>query len=81
VGHLRETPIKFWSAQVVDAGGEAGTVLRADEAGVVIACGEAALCFTTLQRPGSRRMAAGEFLRGFAVNAGDRFTVGNTPAA
>ncbi|PKO78672.1 MAG: methionyl-tRNA formyltransferase [Betaproteobacteria bacterium HGW-Betaproteobacteria-13] len=81
VGHLRDTPIKFWSAHLVDAGGEPGTVLRADEAGMVIACGEAALCFTAMQRPGSRRMGAGEFLRGFAVNAGDRFTVGNSAAA
>ena len=80
VGHLRDTVIKFWSAQVVARSGAPGEVLQADENGVLVACGEAALCFTALQRPGSRRMGAGEFLRGFPVNAGESFTIA-APAA
>ncbi|HQZ01503.1 MAG TPA: methionyl-tRNA formyltransferase [Thauera sp.] len=70
---LRGTVIKFWSADVVDRAGEPGTILAADEAGVVIACGRGALRCTVLQRPGSKRLAAGEFLRGFAVSFGERF--------
>lgn len=76
VGHLRDTAIKLWTAQVVPAvTGEPGVVMQADEQGVVVACGQGGLRFTELQRPGSRRMAAGEFLRGFAVNGGERFTL------
>lgn len=75
VGHLRTTPVKLWTARCVAERGSPGTVLRADDTGVVVACGEGALCFTELQRPGSRRMAAGEFLRGFAVSAGEQFAL------
>ncbi|MDO9598922.1 MAG: methionyl-tRNA formyltransferase [Azoarcus sp.] len=75
VGQLRDMPVKLWMAHCVAGRGVPGTVLQADEAGVVVACGEGALCFTELQRPGSRRMAAGEFLRGFAVNDGERFAL------
>jgi len=75
VGQLRDTPVKLWMAHCVAGRGVPGTVLQADEAGVVVACGDGALCFTELQRPGSRRMAAGEFLRGFAVNDGEQFAL------
>lgn len=78
---LRDTVIKFWSAQVVDAAGEPGTVLAADDVGVVVACGQGALRCTLLQRPGSRRLPAGEFLRGFAVSVGERFSSGAVQAA
>jgi len=78
---LRDTAIKFWSAQVVDAAGVAGTVLAADDGGIVVACGRGALRCTVLQRPGSRRLPAGEFLRGFAVSVGERFAAGATHAA
>lgn len=81
VGHLRGNLIKLWSARIVDAHGLPGEVLQADEAGVVIACGDGALCFTELQRSGSRRMGAAEFLRGFAVNAGETFSLENPAAA
>jgi methionyl-tRNA formyltransferase len=70
---LRDTVIKFGAATVVDARGEPGTVLAAGEAGITVACGEAALQVSALQRPGSKRMPAGEFLRGFPVTAGERF--------
>ena len=78
---LRDTVVKFWSAEVIDAEGEPGTVLAADEAGVVIACGRGALRCTVLQRPGSRRLPAGEFLRGFAVSVGERFASGEADPA
>ena len=70
---LRGTVVKFWSAVVVDGDGEPGTILDANEAGIVVACGRGALRCTVLQRPGSKRLAAGEFLRGFAVSVGERF--------
>ena len=50
-----------------------GTVLRADDRGIEIACGDGeSLLITELQAPGKRRMAAGDFLRGHAVAVGDR---------
>ncbi|MFN3984598.1 MAG: methionyl-tRNA formyltransferase [Rhodocyclaceae bacterium] len=73
--HLRDTPVKIWKASVVAAGGRPGEVLAVADDGVVVACGEQALKLETLQKPGSRRMAAGEFLRGFVVNVGDCFAL------
>ncbi len=72
---LGDATIKLWSAEVVAGVGEPGSVLEAGDSGIVIACGEDALRVTELQRPGSRRLTAAEFLRGFAVSAGDRFVV------
>jgi methionyl-tRNA formyltransferase len=40
---------------------------------VRVACGEGALLVTELQRPGGKRLRAAEFLRGFALSAGERF--------
>ncbi|MDR0633639.1 MAG: methionyl-tRNA formyltransferase [Azoarcus sp.] len=70
---IRGTAIKLWAARPTAEQGRPGAILRADEAGVVVACGEGALCVTELQRPGSRRLPAAPFLRGFAFAAGDRF--------
>ncbi len=78
---LRDTAIKFWAAEVVEGRGEPGTVLAAGDGGIVVACGRGALRFGVLQRPGSRRLAAGEFLRGFAVSVGERFAPGEPSAA
>lgn len=53
--------IKCWHAEVLEAGGAPpGTVLDAGSDGIVVACGEAALNMTLLQRPGRRRVTAGE---------------------
>ena len=74
-GQIRETTVKLWAAHPVPEHGEPGSILRADAAGVVVACGKDALRVTELQRPNSRRMAAAEFLHGFALAAGERFTL------
>ena len=73
VSDLRGTPVKFWRATPVAGSGRPGEVLAADHGGVVVACGEGALCVTELQRPGSRRMGVEEFLRGFPVAPGECF--------
>jgi methionyl-tRNA formyltransferase len=53
--------IKCWGATVIDgASGPAGTVLRADKTGIDVACGSGTLRLTALQRPGRRRIPAGE---------------------
>lgn len=73
---LGETPIKFWRARTEAGSGEPGSVLAAGADGIVVACGDGVLRILMLQKPGSRRMEAGEFLRGFPVNPGDRFQLG-----
>jgi len=72
-GQVRDTTVKCWAAHRVPECGEPGCILRADGSGVVVACGEEALCVTELQRPGSRRMMAAEFLHGFALSIGECF--------
>lgn len=76
-GSINRTTVRFWRASVIDsqrAGiDEVGCVRSASAAGVQVACGSGDLLITELQRAGGRRVAAREFLTGFAINAGDRF--------
>jgi methionyl-tRNA formyltransferase len=69
--------VKLWRAAVEGRprppGPVPGTVLSADAAGVRVVCGDGVLNLTELQRPGGKRLPAGEFLRGFAVQAGQMF--------
>ena len=77
---LGDAPLKLWRAQVEPAaappGTAPGTVLRADAGGIRVMCGGAAgsgpsvLCITELQRPGGKRLAAADFLRGVPVAPG-----------
>ena len=66
--------IKLWQATALASlqTAQPGTVLRADGAGVLVACGEGQLCLTQLQRPGSKRLAAADFLRGCPLQPGQR---------
>lgn len=49
-------------------GKEPGTILRVDKAGIDVACGGGTvLRITELQAPGSRRMAAADYLRGHPI--------------
>ena len=67
--------IKVWRAEPAAGKGEAGTVLAAGGDGIVVACGEGALRLTELQKAGGKRLAAADFLRGFALRAGQRFAL------
>jgi methionyl-tRNA formyltransferase len=56
--------VRLWRAS--SAAGTAaapGTILRADDRGVLVACGEGALLLEELQFPGGRRLPAAELLR------------------
>ena len=47
-----------------------GSIVRADEAGIAMACADGqCLLITELQAPGKKRMGAAEFLRGHRLNA------------
>ena len=59
--------VKVWRGEVVAAGGRPGQVLAVDATGVVVACGEAALRLTELQKPGGRRLGSADFLHGSSL--------------
>ncbi len=69
---VRNTRCKIWRARVAQGRGEPGTVVSAGTEGIRVACGVDSLDILELQRAGGRRLPAGEFLRGFAVAAGER---------
>jgi methionyl-tRNA formyltransferase len=65
--------IKLWRAEAVAAASDAapGQVLEANaQAGVIVACGTGVLRLTELQKPGGKRLSAGEFLKGFPMQDG-----------
>ena len=53
--------------------GEPGVVIRVGTRGIVVACGNGALLLLEVQLAGKRRMAAAEFVRGFALPVGTAF--------
>lgn len=61
--------------QVLDEPAEAppGAVTRVERDRVVVATGKGQLAILEIQTPGKRVMSVGEFLRGHAITAGDRF--------
>ncbi len=63
--------LKVWRARIASVRGVPGTVLDTRDA-LVVACGEHALVLEEVQRPGARRMAAQDFLRGFRLAPGAR---------
>ena len=66
-----EQPVKVYSSAVTgeSTGKEPGTVLNADKNGIDVACGDGkVLRILELQAPGSRRMAAADYLRGHPIH-------------
>lgn len=65
--------IKIWRAEVDSSiASEAGTILEAGKAGIVVACGDGALRILELQREGRKRVTASEFLAGCPLSKGSR---------
>lgn len=67
------TSLKLWNAEVLPENNAKipGEILAADaQSGVVVACGQGTLRLSELQKPGGKRMAAGEFLKGFKMEGG-----------
>ena len=74
VARLRETEIKIWQAKLMaGAVGRPGEILQADSSGLLVACGGNALLLQQLQKPGGKKLNAGDFLRGFSVSSGEFF--------
>ncbi len=69
-GEVNGVTIKIWGAEAMAEGSSArpGQVLAADsQHGIVVACKSGALRLTQLQKPGGKRLAAAEFLKGFPL--------------
>jgi methionyl-tRNA formyltransferase len=66
-GLANGTAVKIWNAELAEGSGAPGQVLSADAQGIVVACGEGALRLLQLQKPGGKRLAAGEFLKSFPL--------------
>ena len=72
---INGTAVKIWQASLrTDLGGEAGTVLALEKDGIIVACGQGALCLKVLQRPNAKALPAAQFVQGFALRPGDHFT-------
>jgi len=67
--------IKVWMAQAEagPGGAQPGQVLSASAEGIRVQAADGVVVLTELQRAGGRRLAAGEFLRGFALAPGQVF--------
>ena len=72
--------LKVWQTEVVAAAGAPGEILRADKEGILVGCGEGALRLLVVQREGGKRLAAGAFLAGCPLAAGQRLGGAEGPA-
>ena len=65
---------KVWSAQPVECGtAPAGTVLKVDADGIVVAAGKDAVKILEVQKAGAKRLTAVNFLAGATLAPGSRF--------
>ena len=60
--------LKVFAAEVIDWDGAPGEVL---DGHLTVACGKGAVRLLVVQRPGGRRLGAGEFLRGHPLPSGE----------
>lgn len=70
--YLNELPFKIFQAEIVDACGTPGTIIKADGE-LVIACGKNAISLKKVQKAGGNAMNISDFLRGNKFTAGEEF--------
>ena len=72
---VRGETVKLWRGRALMQGRGSvapGTIVAVDDNGIGVACGAGRLEITELQRPGGKRLAAADFLRGFPLEPGQR---------
>ena len=73
--HVRGKLLKVWKSAPIEglASNEVpGTVLDAGKEGILVACQKGALLLTEVQIEGKKRMKSEDFLRGFALEKGEK---------
>lgn len=77
ISYLSGNSIKIWRAEATPGleNGEPGVVLAVDKSGIVVACGEGAVCLSELQKAGGKRLPVKHFLAGTPVLSGERFAL------
>ena len=82
---LQGEALKVWQAQVLPGeppvGLPFGSILAVGHTGIEVVAMNSIVNITQLQRPGGKRLAAAEFLRGFALAPGDAFSAGGAGGA
>jgi methionyl-tRNA formyltransferase len=73
VTRIKGADVKIWRALPCEGTGVAGEILSLGNGAVRVACGQGALQLFELQRAGGKRQLADEFVRGIALQGGDRF--------
>jgi methionyl-tRNA formyltransferase len=71
---LKDAQMKIHRAQLIpdaDACPTPGTIVSADEQGIVVSCGSGLLNLLEVQIEGGKRLPAADFLRGHPLQAGD----------
>lgn len=75
--------IKIWKSEIDSCSrspdGRCGHISSVNDDGITVTCGDGALRLTELQRPGGKRLAVREFLRGYPLTAGQRFGTTESP--
>ncbi len=72
--HIHATPLKIWQAEVrASCTGSPGEVVSTEHEGIRVACGKNSLVLKLVQKPGGKKMSAGEFLTGNRLQPGDHF--------
>jgi methionyl-tRNA formyltransferase len=75
---LAGTDVKLFGATATEIAGDEGDVqygqvLRVDDVGMLVACGDGSVVIAYVQPAGKRRLTAEEWARGRGVRVGDRF--------
>lgn len=72
---LNGTMIKIWQASKTHGcSGEAGSILEINKQGIKVACGLGAIYLEHLQKPNGKAMPTNQFIQGFALKVGDKFS-------
>ncbi len=71
---VRGIPLKIWQAEIAaSAAGTPGEVIATGREGITVVCGNGTLLLKMVQKPGGKKMNAGEFLAGHPLQSGDHF--------
>lgn len=69
---MQDEPWKIWFATAAQWRGTPGEIVGIDN-GIIVSCGEGAICITELQKPGGKRLGWKEFAAGNALKPGMKF--------